>query len=135
MSNYDSELQVRLDKWWWASRFFKTRAIAKQEISKGRVLYNNHHSKVSKQVEVGALITIKKGHVSYTVKVLMLSDVRRNYSQAQALYQETDESIAGRLNQTKNYQINKQCFTPSQTKPNKKQRRNIIEFKKDQSNK
>ena len=75
MSNHDSELQVRLDKWLWASRFFKTRAIAKQEISKGRVFYNNHHAKVSKQVEVGALIKIKKGHVSYTVKILKLSEM------------------------------------------------------------
>ena len=92
----DSSKRVRLDKWLWAARFYKTRSIAKQAIEGGKVHYNGARCKVSKEVELGALLTLRTGWDEREVEVLALSDQRRGAPEAALLYRETDDSISQR---------------------------------------
>ncbi len=88
--------RVRLDKWLWAARFFKTRALAAEEADRGRVQVNGAHAKPARELRVGDRIVVRQGVVERTVDVLALSSVRGPAPVAQALYQETAESIAAR---------------------------------------
>jgi len=120
---------VRLDKWLWAARFYKTRAIAKQMIDSGKVFYNGQRPKSGKNVLLGDTIKIRQGFEEKEVKVIALADKRRDATFAQSLYQETSTSIATR---EKNALARKQglLLSPaSAKKPDKKQRRLILQFK------
>lgn len=86
----------RLDKWLWAARFFKTRSLASEEIARGRVQVNGQGAKASRLVRVADLIELRQGHVARTVQVLGLSHVRGPAPVAQALYEETADSVAAR---------------------------------------
>ncbi|WP_087023272.1 ribosome-associated heat shock protein Hsp15 [Thaumasiovibrio subtropicus] len=122
-------LQVRLDKWLWAARFYKTRSIARTMIDGGKVHYNNQRAKPSKMVELGAVIKLRQGNDEKSVIVEKLSDTRRGAPEAQTLYSETPDSIAQR---EKNAQLRKMnaLGSPSPaSRPDKKQRRDIIRFK------
>lgn len=122
---------VRLDKWLWAARFFKTRQLAKDAIEGGKVHYNGARSKVSKKVEIGATLTIRQGYAEKIVTVIDLSDKRGSASIAQTLYNETTDSIEKREHETMLRKLNKATL-PNPTKPNKKERRQIISFKHQQ---
>lgn len=89
-------LSMRLDKWLWAARFYKTRSLAVEQITKGRVSVNAAAAKASREVRVGDTIALRQGHVPKTVKVLGLSMARGPAPVAQALYEETAESQAER---------------------------------------
>ncbi|WP_372778890.1 ribosome-associated heat shock protein Hsp15 [Litorivivens sp.] len=122
--------KVRLDKWLWAARFFKTRSLAKQAIDGGKVHYNGERCKVSKEVELGATLTIRQGWDAKTVEVQALSDQRRGAPEAQLLYRETEDSIKQREARA----AQRKAFGPgadlvSRERPNKKQRRQIHRFK------
>ena len=80
-------LSARLDKWLWAARFYKTRAIAKQMIDGGKVFYNGQRSKSSKAVNVGDLIRIRQGHEDKEVLVIAIAERRKDATFAQTLYQ------------------------------------------------
>jgi ribosome-associated heat shock protein Hsp15 len=125
-----TELQsTRLDKWLWAARFYKTRAIAKQMIDGGKVFYNGQRTKSGKAVIVGDFIKIRQGYDEREVQVMVIADRRRDATFAQTLYQESETSIAVR---EKNNLARKQgiLLSPaSDTKPDKKQRRKLREFK------
>ncbi|MBA6415396.1 ribosome-associated heat shock protein Hsp15 [Colwellia sp. 6M3] len=124
-----SNQSTRLDKWLWAARFYKTRAIAKQMIDGGKVFYNGQRSKSGKAVVLGDRITIRQGFEEKHVIVIALADKRRDATFAQTLYQETTESIETR---EKNNLARKQgiLLSPaSDTKPDKKQRRQIRHLK------
>lgn len=120
--------KVRLDKWLWAARFFKTRAIAKQAIEGGKVQCEGARSKPSKEITVGTVITLRQGFDEKVVVVAGLSEQRRSAPEAQALYEETKESIVKRelFTEQRKSQPN---HWPSPSKPNKKQRRMIHRFK------
>jgi len=126
----DNELtSTRLDKWLWAARFYRTRALAKQMIDGGKVFYNGQRTKSGKAVSIGDSIKIRQGFDEKEVEVIALADKRRDASFAQTLYQETDQSIKTR---EKNSLARKQgiLLSPaSDTKPDKKQRRKLREFK------
>lgn len=123
-----SELtSVRLDKWLWAARFFKTRSIAKQAIEGGKVHYNGARVKVSKLVEIGAELRIRQGYDEKTVIVEQLSDKRGPYSVAQTLYQETQASMDERLLRAE--QRKQLKFEAPRQKPDKKQRRQLQQIK------
>lgn len=131
--NHENDVQdkvsTRLDKWLWAARFYKTRAIAKQMIDGGKVFYNGQRSKSGKAVVLGDRITIRQGFEEKHVIVVALADRRRDATFAQTLYQETTESIETR---EKNSLARKQgiLLSPaSDTKPDKKQRRQIRHLK------
>ena len=120
---------IRLDKWLWAARFYKTRAIAKQMIDGGKVFYNGQRTKSGKAVSLGDKIVLRQSYEDREIIVLALADKRRDASFAQTLYQETKNSITTR---EKNALARKQgiLLSPaSDTKPDKKQRRKLIQFK------
>jgi ribosome-associated heat shock protein Hsp15 len=120
---------VRIDKWLWAARFCKTRAIARELVQSGKVQYNKQRSKSSKLVELGAIIQIPTGFDQKTVIVKEVIGQRRSAQLAQLLYEETPESIALR---EKNAVARKLSIFHSPRpdgRPDKKQRRQIIQFK------
>lgn len=121
--------KVRLDKWLWAARFFKTRNLAKQAIEGGKVHYNNARSKVSRDVELDAILTIRAGWDEKEVKVIALSDQRRGATEAHLLYIETEESIAKREANADQRKALRGLGLHNDERPNKKQRRQIHRFK------
>lgn len=125
--------RVRLDKWLWAARFFKTRSLAKQAIEGGKVHYNGARCKVSKDVEAGARLRIRQGYDDKEVEVLALSDQRRGAAEAQLLYRETEASIEQReLRAAQRKAYGPGADLISRERPNKKQRRQIHRFKQQQ---
>ena len=117
---------IRLDKWLWACRFYKTRAIAKTAIDSGKVQYDDSKAKPSKIVKVGDCIKLRQSFDEKTIEIMALSDKRQSASIAQTLYTETQESINKRLEIA---QMRKLAAPSSQGKPDKKQRRQIHRFK------
>lgn len=120
---------TRLDKWLWAARFYKTRAIAKQMIDGGKVYYNGQRTKSGKNVAVGDKIRVRQGYEEKEVIITALADKRRDADFAATLYEETIDSAESRA---KNAIARKQgiLLSPaSDTKPDKKQRRKLREFK------
>lgn len=125
MKQQDDENDVRLDKWLWAARFYKTRSIAKAMIEGGKVHYNGQRAKVSKSVEVGALIKLRQGNEEKEVVVLALSDQRRGAPEAQLLYRETAQSVENRESR----KVASLSMPYSDHRPNKKERRDLAKFK------
>ena len=120
---------IRLDKWLWAARFYKTRALARSMIEGGKVHYNGQRSKPGKLVEVGAMLRIRQGLDEKEVRVLALSVQRLSAAQAQLLYAETDESIVKRERNAEAHRLNALYAPHPDTKPDKKQRRDLMRFK------
>lgn len=126
--------KIRLDKWLWAARFYKTRSLAKEMIDGGKVHYEGQRVKPSKEVAIGATIRLRQGLDERTVVVTGLADKRGNATQAATLYRETDDSIAAREQAAANRKVLGPSFGPGhQQRPNKKQRRNIIQFRQQQN--
>ena len=121
-----SEDKPRMDKWLWAARFFKTRSLAKDAIEGGKVHCEGQRVKVSKEVNIGLILTIRQGFEDKTVKVTALSEVRRGASEAQALYEETPDSVAKREDHAA--QRKAQNLAHPDHRPNKKERRQIHKF-------
>ena len=122
---------VRLDKWLWAARFYKTRSIARDMIDGGKVHYNGQRAKPSKIVEVGAILTLRQGNEQKTIRVLAISDQRRSTREAEYLYQETFESITKRENIAEARKLNALTMPHPDRRPDKKERRTLIKFKYD----
>lgn len=120
---------VRLDKWLWAARFFKTRTLAKEAIEAGHVRYAGERAKVSRNVEIGAILRVRQGWDEREVVVLALSDQRLGAPQAGLLYSETEASRAQR-EQTRLARA-AAAGTATVEKPSKKQRRMLERFKRD----
>lgn len=91
-----ADAPVRLDKWLWAARFYKTRSLAVDEISKGRVTVNEQPAKPGRELKIGDQVQLRQGHVPRTVVVRGLSAVRGPATVAQQLYEETPDSISAR---------------------------------------
>ncbi|PTQ89686.1 ribosome-associated heat shock protein Hsp15 [Agitococcus lubricus] len=123
----DNEQQVvRMDKWLWAARFFKTRTLAKDAIEGGKVHCNGQRVKVSKEVKTGMELRIRQGFDEKTVIVTALNDVRRGANEAQLLYQETADSIARREEHALQRKAANLAYPDH--RPNKKERRQIHRF-------
>ncbi len=120
---------TRLDKWLWAARFYKTRAIAKQMIDGGKVFYNGQRTKSGKAVSIGDTIKIRQGFEEKEVDVIALADKRRDATFAVTLYKETTNSIASREKNALARQQGILLSPASDTKPDKKQRRKLRQFK------
>lgn len=120
---------IRLDKWLWAARFYKTRAMAREMIDGGKVHYNGQRSKPSKLVELGATLTLRQGLDERTVVIRQLSEQRRGAPDAQLMYQETAESVQMREQQTLARKLNALTMPHPDRRPDKKERRDLIRFK------
>jgi ribosome-associated heat shock protein Hsp15 len=129
MSESANDNEIRLDKWLWAARFCKTRALARSMIEGGKVHYNGQRTKPGKQVEVGAMIRLRQGFDEKEVRVLALSIQRLSAIQAQLLYAETEESIVKRERNAEARRLNALYSPHPDTKPDKKQRRDLMRFK------
>lgn len=128
-SSHEAIEMIRIDKWLWAARFFKTRSIAKAAIEGGKVHHNGERVKVSKEIRVGTELTIQQGFDKKTVLVKALSGVRGPAPVAQQLYEETEVSIARReliATQRKLHNLARPDHRPS-----KKDRRDISKFKQE----
>lgn len=88
--------KLRIDKWLWAARFYKTRSLAADEINKGRVWINDQLCKPAREVKVGDMVKLRQSHIEKVVEVKALSAIRGPAPVAQTLYEETPESIAKR---------------------------------------
>ena len=121
--------RIRIDKWLWAARFFKTRGLACDEIDKGRVSVNGQVAKASREVRLRDVIELRQGPVLRSVHVLALSVKRGPASVAQALYEETAESITQRARQAEQ---RRQGTEPAQTieqgRPTKRDRRQLADW-------
>ena len=127
--NNSSSKDVRLDKWLWAARFYKTRSLARQMIDGGKVDYNGVKAKPSRTVEVGAIVKVLQGNVRKEVEVLKISDVRGPATVAATLYKETEESIKNREKQLEQIKMNALLAPHPDEKPNKKERRALLNIK------
>ncbi len=127
MSTEASSKKVRIDKWLWAARFFKTRALAKKAIEGGKIQVNGQRTKPSKDIEIGMTLQIRQGWDEKVVIVEKLSDQRRGAPEAQLLYAETPESIAKRELEASQRKAG-QATILSEARPTKKQRRQIHRF-------
>ena len=134
MKQYDvAETQtVRIDKWLWAARFFKTRSIAKAAIEGGKVHQNGERVKVSREAKVGMELTIQQGFERKTVVIKALSNVRGGAPQAQLLYDETETSVAKRELLAAQRKLNN--LARPDHRPNKRDRRQINKFQQDNNN-
>lgn len=124
---------LRLDKWLWAARFYKTRSLAREMIDGGKVDYNGVRAKPSRTVEIGAKIKLLRGSLRTEVEVLELSDVRGPAPVAQKLYKETEESIKQKAKQLEQIRINALLAPHPDSKPNKKERRQLLDIKYSQN--
>jgi len=121
--------KLRLDKWLWAARFFKTRSLAKAAIEGGKVHLGGQRVKVSREISVGDTLQIRQGWDEKVVLVTGLSDQRRGAPEAQLLYQETAESSAKREAEAATRKAAGGMIDRPAQRPTKKQRRQIHRFK------
>ncbi|MGR5888302.1 ribosome-associated heat shock protein Hsp15 [Raoultella planticola] len=120
---------VRLDKWLWAARIYKTRALAREMIEGGKVHYNGQRSKPGKVVEQGATLTLRQGNDERTLQVKGITEERRPASEAVALYEETAESIEKREKMALARKMNALTMPHPDRRPDKKERRDLMRFK------
>ncbi len=128
MDKKKEEEKFRVDKWLFATRFFKTRSLAAEAIEKGRVTLNDVRVKSAKLVSIGDMLSIRIGNYQYEVEVLGLSNKRGSATIAQQLYRETDESREQREIIAERLKAQPQAFY-TKGRPTKRDRRVIARFK------
>lgn len=126
-----SNVGVRLDKWLWAARFFKTRNLAKQAVENGRVRYNEQRCKVSREVEIGARLSIEQGWDEIEIDVIAISDQRGPAAVARLLYAETEASVQRRTKHAAERKAAALSTPLTPERPNKRQRRQLDQLKRE----
>lgn len=121
--------KLRLDKWLWAARFFKTRSLAKQAVDGGKVHCNGARSKCSREIELGFTLKIRQGWDEKTVIVQSISDKRRGAPEAALMYEETPESIKQRELLLEQRRAQNALNPMTSSRPSKQDRRKIHKFK------
>ena len=132
-SSNPEKKKVRLDKWLWAARFFKTRSLATEAIKGGKITVNGHRGKPSREVEIEDSLTVRQGYDEKLIIVKALSDKRGPASIAQQLYQETTESIEKREKEKELRKLSAAQRPHGEGRPSKRQRRQIHRFTRDDS--
>ena len=120
---------VRMDKWLWAARFFKTRALAARACELGRVQSNGQPAKAAREVRIGNMLRVTNDGGDFQVEVLLLSEMRGPASVAQTLYRETEESRELRLKLAAERKTMKQFEESPTSRPSKRDRRRIMQFR------
>jgi ribosome-associated heat shock protein Hsp15 len=126
------EQKVRLDKWLWAARFFRTRSLARQAIEGGKIWYDGARVKVSKEVRIGAELRIRQGFAEKTVVVRAVSGDRHGAPEAALLYAETAASIATREQRAEQRRFERAGVLAGEGRPDKRGRRQIHRFRERQ---
>jgi ribosome-associated heat shock protein Hsp15 len=120
---------IRIDRWLWAARFYKTRGLATEMVNAGHIRLNDIHTKASKIVKIGDQLSISRGPEEFVIHIIALAGKRGSATIAQSLYEETPASIAARqqLAEQRKMEI---ALSPAPAKrPDKKARRQIIRFR------
>lgn len=120
--------RVRLDKWLWAARFFKTRALATEAVNGGRVHVNGERPKPARALHVGDAVEVSRGHERLEVIVCQLAELRGPAAVAQTLYQETDESRERREREAELRRLHALANPHPEHRPDKQARRRIVRF-------
>ena len=120
---------VRMDKWLWAARFFKTRSLAAKACELGRIQSNDQTAKAARDVRIGDMLRVTNAGGDFQVEVLLLSEVRGPASVAQTLYRETEESKELRMKVAAEHKAMKQFEQLPAGRPSKRDRRRIIQFR------
>ncbi len=127
----EAEEKCRVDKWLWAARFFKTRALAREAVNGGKVHVNHERSKPSRNIKPGDELSISRNELTYIVIVKGINHQRRPAKEAQLLYEETEQSIAKRQEVMEAIKLASASRQYHDRRPNKKQRRKIVRFKRE----
>lgn len=131
--NINGGFSMRLDKWLWCARFFKTRALASAAIKKGTARRNNQRTKPSQVIETGDEVFIRSGPYTHQITVLSLAKNRQSVTQAIQLYKENSKSIETRRLISEQMKANNAMTPGSKSRPTKRERRKLTDFKKNQS--
>jgi ribosome-associated heat shock protein Hsp15 len=133
MNNQESEQtgeSIRIDKWLWAARFFKTRSLAGEAVTGGKVDVNGARAKPSRIMRLGDKLSIRRGPYEWTVVVRGLARLRGPAAEAQLLYEETEESIRRRELASAQLKLERPPEFHSPGRPSKKERRSLLRFTK-----
>ncbi|MCY3857344.1 MAG: S4 domain-containing protein [Gammaproteobacteria bacterium] len=120
---------MRIDKWLWVARFFKTRSKAKEAVLGGKVHVNGERTKAARDVQIGDKLEISRGYDKEMVVIKALAERRGNGTAAQALYEETEESLNRRLEDAANRRMARAGLATPKLKPTKSARRALRELK------
>ena len=120
---------VRLDKWLWAARFFKTRSVAREAVAGGKVHLNGNRAKPGRSLNIGDELRIQRGEDEYTISIVELSVRRGPAATARTLYEESEESRIQREKLAEERKLNNQRNTSRERRPDKRQRRRLVRFK------
>lgn len=129
MPPQQNKASVRIDKWLWAARFFKTRALASKACDLGRIHSNEIEAKPARDVRVGDMLRVKNEAGEFHIEVLGLSEMRGPAAVAQTLYRETEASKAQRLKEAAERKSMEQFAPLPERRPSKRDRRRIIQFR------
>jgi ribosome-associated heat shock protein Hsp15 len=124
------EGEQRIDKWLWAARFYKTRSMATEAVSGGKVHLNNERIKPSRNIKVGDQLKVTRGQYEFSITVDGLNQQRRPAKEAECLYTESLESIEKRKELSLSLKAINANMPYSENRPSKKQRRQIVKFKR-----
>jgi ribosome-associated heat shock protein Hsp15 len=127
--NQDSAGPVRIDKWLWAARFFKTRALAAKACDLGRIQSHGKDAKPARDVRAGDMLRIRTEGGEFEVEVLEASEMRGPATAAQKLYRETEESKAARIRAAEERKAMQEFAPLPDRRPSKRDRRRIIQFR------
>jgi len=120
---------MRLDKWLWCARFFKTRGLASDAIKSGKIVTNNEKAKSAKLIQPGDRIKIRRGPYHFDITILQLAKVRKSASEATLLYEESQKSISQREELALQIRTDAVLYPRTKGRPSKQERRNLIKLK------
>ena len=120
---------VRLDKWLWAARFFKTRSVARDAVSGGKVHLNGNRAKPGRTLSVNDVLRIQRGDDEYTITIIEIASRRGPAAVAQTLYEESDESRVKREKLVEQRKLEHEQHAGRERRPDKRQRRRLVRFK------
>lgn len=123
------ESSVRLDKWLWAARFFKTRSVAREAVSGGKVQLNGNRAKPGRTIKPGDELRIQRGEDVYLITIVEPSSRRGPATVARNLYEESDENRLKRESLAEERKLSRQQHATRERRPDKRQRRRIVRFK------
>ncbi len=122
--------RIRLDKWLWAARLFKTRAKAKDAITGGKVQADGQRAKPAKEIAVGSMLRLRRGDDELCIEVLALSEQRRGAPEAALLYRETDASVAARTEAAARRRAQRDAVQLPGSRPDRRDRRALERIKR-----